>query len=315
MCDLNKEYVVGVGAANVDLHGHSHAPIVMRDSNPGILRTSAGGVTRNVMENLARQGVPVHMLSAVGDDVYGEVIRRASRSAGIGMDRVMTVQGAASSCYLAVLDERGDMLIGMSDMSILQNLDEAYLRQNLELLRGAAAVVCDPCLPLAVLRLLTEDLDLNKPIFLDPVSTAYARAVEPIVGKFYCVQPNRMELAVLSGTDTDSDEGVMRGAEALLRRGVRQVAVSLGERGCYYADDAGHQMFRALRPMADMVNATGAGDAFMSGLVHGSVLGLTPEDKLDYALAAGLIAIKSELTISPDMSDAAIHATIKAYKE
>lgn len=42
-------YVLGIGAANVDVHGMSRAAIVMRDSNPGHLRTSAGGVTRNIM--------------------------------------------------------------------------------------------------------------------------------------------------------------------------------------------------------------------------------------------------------------------------
>ena len=54
---MSEPYVLGIGAANIDVHGKSRVPIVMRDSNPGHLRTSAGGVTRNVLENLARLGV------------------------------------------------------------------------------------------------------------------------------------------------------------------------------------------------------------------------------------------------------------------
>lgn len=69
-------YVLGVGAANVDIHGRSKKSIVMHDSNPGHMNTSAGGVTRNVCENLSRLGVSVKLISAVGTDVYADQIRR-----------------------------------------------------------------------------------------------------------------------------------------------------------------------------------------------------------------------------------------------
>ena len=47
-------YIAGIGGANVDIHGQSDAPIVMRDSNPGRLHLSAGGVCRNICDNLCR---------------------------------------------------------------------------------------------------------------------------------------------------------------------------------------------------------------------------------------------------------------------
>lgn len=305
-----KSYVTAVGAANVDVHGRSKNTIVMRDSNPGHLRTSAGGVTRNVAENLARQGVGVKLLTAVGDDVYGEKILRDSQGAGIDVSGVARIAGASSSCYIAVLDERGDMLIGMSDMSILSHVTPAYLDGKRDVLLGAAAIVCDPCLPIPIVEYLAS---LGVPVFLDPVSTAYSRAVEPIVGSLFCVKPNRLELSVLAGTETDSDDGVVRAADALLARGVSRVAVSLGERGCYWADSDGRRMFRALRPIPVMENATGAGDAFMSGLVHGYVGGMGAEETVDYALACGVIAICSEDTISRDMSDAAVRRAMREY--
>ena len=79
---LGEKYVLGIGAANVDVHGRSRVSVVMRDSNPGHLHTSVGGVTRNVLENLSRLGVSARMVSAVGDDVYGEMVYRESVSAG-----------------------------------------------------------------------------------------------------------------------------------------------------------------------------------------------------------------------------------------
>lgn len=310
---MTSDYVVGVGAANVDVHGRSKNPIVMRDSNPGHLRTSAGGVTRNVLENLARQGLRTALLTAVGDDVYGEKILRDSAAAGIDVSRALTVPGACSSCYIAVLDERGDMLLGMSDMSILQYVTRAYLEANRPLLRSAAAVVCDPCLPIPMVEAVTEVAGPEVPVFLDPVSTAYARAVAPVSGRLFCLKPNRMELAVLSGVPSDTDAGVVRGAAVLLSRGTARVAVSLGERGCYYADREGASLFRALRPLPRMENATGAGDAFMSGLIHGHIAGMSPAETLDYALGCGIVAICSEDTISKEMSDAAVRRAIAEH--
>ena len=304
--------VVGVGAANVDVHGRSRKSIVMRDSNPGYMATSVGGVTRNILENLARQGVSVALLSAVGDDLYGEKIVRDSTAAGIDMTQLLQKPGAVSSSYIAILDERGDMLLGMSDMRIVEDIPTAYLDEHTALLSDAEAIVCDACMPVALLDHLVSTA--TTPVLVDPVSTAYARQMEPIAGKFYAMKPNVMELSILSGLPTDTEAQIERAAEALLNRGVKRIAVSRGEKGCYYADANGVRLFRSLRPVSQMVNATGAGDAFLAGFTHALVDGLPVEEMLDYALASGVTAIQSMTTINPDMSDALVRANVTRYR-
>lgn len=305
-------YVLGIGAANVDVHGMSRAAIVMRDSNPGHLRTSAGGVTRNVMENLARMGVGARMVSALGCDLFGELVRRESEAAGLDMSGCLMLPGVTSSAYVSILDERADMLVAMSDMSVLEHVTPEVIDSKRPLILGAAAVVCDPCLPAAALeRILDAAGDV--PVFLDPVSTAYAHRAAPFAGRFYGLKPNSLELGILAGMDTDSDLGVERAAAALIDRGAKCVAVSLGERGCYYADAAGNRFYRALRPVSEMRNATGAGDAFLAGLVFGFVRGYGPEQAVDCALAAGHIAVESDDTISREMSELLLKYTIKNY--
>ena len=314
MIDRKQALVAGVGAANVDIHGQSRKIIVMRDSNPGYMATSVGGVTRNILENLARQGVPVVLFSAVGDDLFGEKIIRESCAAGIDTAHVLRKRGAASSSYIAILDERGDMLLGMSDMRIIEDMPAAYLDQNSAILQNASAIVCDACLPVALLEHLVTEAAGNTPVLIDPVSTAYARQMEPIAGKFYAIKPNEMELSILSGLPTDTEAQIEHACEALLDRGVQRVAVSRGEKGCYYADASGNRLFRALRPVSQMVNATGAGDAFMAGFTHALVDGLAVEEMLDYALASGITAIQSMTTINPDMSDALVRENRNRYR-
>ena len=314
MAERKRPNVVGIGAANLDVHGRSRKAILMRDSNPGYMETSVGGVTRNILENLARQGVATALLSAVSDDVYGEKIIQDSIAAGIDMSRLRRRHGVASSSYIAILDERGDMLLGMSDMRIIEDLQPAYLDENRELLAQADAVVCDACLPVELLDHLVSVAAGTTPVLIDPVSTAYARQMEPLAGKFFAIKPNEMELSVLSGMPAGTEDEIERACEALLKRGTNRIAVSRGEKGCYYADAEGNRVFRALRPVGQMANATGAGDAFMAGFTYGFVNHLPLEEQLDFALASGATAIQSITTINPDMNEALVRENMKRYR-
>ena len=93
LAEQTERYVVGIGAANVDLMGRSREPLVMEDSNPGFISMSVGGVTHNICENAARMGAAVKLVTAIGDDVYGEKIRRECEAAGIDTSNFMVAEG------------------------------------------------------------------------------------------------------------------------------------------------------------------------------------------------------------------------------
>ena len=188
-------YIVGVGAANADLNGASLAPIHLRDSNPGHISLSAGGVTRNVCENLARLGADVKLLSCVGDDTFGAFIRRSCEDAGIDASHLYEARGASSSMYLSILDADGDMLVGMSDMRIVQqDMPEDYLPSKKALIQGADVVTCDPCMGEKTLLQLLDLCTPGQIICVDPVSCAYARVVAPFIGRFHTANPTAWSL-------------------------------------------------------------------------------------------------------------------------
>ena len=231
-------YIVGVGAANADIHGRSRAAVNLKDSNPGTMRVSVGGVTRNILENAARLGLDARLVSAVGGDVFGRLILARSAAAGMDVSNVLVLPDAASSTYMTVLEPSGEMLVAVSDMSILAQLPEAYLAERAPLLRGAAAIACDPSLPEGtILRLLA--LAGETPVFVDPVSTAYARKLLPHVGRFHTVKPNRMELSILAELDAVEDAALKPAIARLLEKGCRRVYVTLGPEGCCYGDASG----------------------------------------------------------------------------
>lgn len=302
-------YIVGVGAANADIHGRSRAAVNLKDSNPGTMRVSVGGVTRNILENAARLGLDARLVSAVGGDVFGRLILARSAAAGMDVSNVLVLPDAASSTYMTVLEPSGEMLVAVSDMSILAQLPEAYLAERAPLLRGAAAIACDPSLPEGtILRLLA--LAGETPVFVDPVSTAYARKLLPHVGRFHTVKPNRMELSILAELDAVEDAALKPAIARLLEKGCRRVYVTLGPEGCCYGDASGLFLRAKLGPIARMENATGAGDAFTAATIYGHVHALPPEETLNLALAAGSVAIRSAETVSPEMSIPLLRETI-----
>lgn len=304
------DYAVGIGAANVDICGRSKNPIIMADSNPGAMSISLGGVTRNICENLARLGGGVKLISALGSDLYGRMIREESSAAGVDMSHCMTVEGRPSSTYMSLLDERGEMFVALSDMSVLQRMDMDFIRRRESMIKGARLLVFDPTLPEAVIDGITSQYGDRLPLFCDPVSSAYAKRLKPYVGKVHTLKPNRMELAVLTDHDTDTPEGVRAACDILLCRGVKRIFVSMGHDGCLYMDGEGGAVQRSLRPVEEVVNASGAGDAFTAAVIYGYLKGFAIDRTIDYALAAGAVAVSAAATINPEMSTELIEKII-----
>ena len=303
-------YIAGIGGANMDIHGRSDQPLIMRDSNPGTLHTSLGGVCRNICENLARLGEDVRLVTVVGDDVHGRSILTGCEQAGIDMSAARVLQGERSSSYISVMDSSGDMLLAMSDMHIIKKLDERLVDDSRALLCGAELVVCDGNLSARTIDRLTSICD--RPLYVDPVSTAWAKELKPFIGRFDTVKPNRMELAALTDRPVGTMTEIEDACDVLLAQGVRRVFVSMGADGMLYKGPEGLIYERSL-PFDGMVNATGAGDAAMAGIIHATKRGLDAKRTVQFAMAAGMVAIASPDTISRGMSTTAIETMIKEY--
>ena len=108
-----------------------------------------------------------------------------------------------------------------------------------------------------------------------------------------------------------SFEDVYKRQEKILDKGLKRIFVSLGADGCLYMDREGRHIEKKLRPVENMVNATGAGDAFMAAVIYSYVNEFDIEKTIDYGLAAGIAALSHERTINPDMSVSLIEKILK----
>jgi pseudouridine kinase len=294
-----KEYVCIVGGANIDIQGFPKGRLVLRDSNPGEVKLSTGGVGRNIGENLARLGVNTKLISAVGDDIYGNKIIEEAKALGLDMQDSFVFDNSSTSTYLSILDENGDMAAAISHMDIYDKLSIDLVKDKRYIIENSKLCIFDTNIPVDVIEYIVRNFN-NTEFFLDTVSTAKAKKVEHLIGYFHTIKPNQLEAEALSGIKIKTRIDLRKAAEYFMRKGVKRVFITLGKEGVYYMDGESENLIAA--PEVKVINATGAGDAFVAALAWCHLNNSDIEYTSRFAMSASILALSHENTINPNMS-------------
>lgn len=291
--------VAVVGGANTDVGGISDAPLVARDSNPGHVRISPGGVGRNIAENLARLGVGVHLITAFGGDQMSRELQQSCRDAGVDVAGSLTAPGLPGAVYVSLMDEGGDMALALSDMRPLDELTPVALAMRAHILDAAELIVADTNLPSETIVWLAENTDV--PIALDAVSVAKASRARPVLSCLHTLKASAAEAGVLLGREVRNRDHALEAARELVSIGVTQVFVTSGAFGAAWADASGSGHLAAPK-IAEVSNVTGAGDAFAAGVAYATLEGWPALRAAAFGSACAAMALESEDTVNEHMS-------------
>ena len=292
-----------VGAVNMDISGTPAAELRTGDSNPGRVALSPGGVGRNIAENMRLLGRKVSLVTIMGEDTYGEVIREQCRNAGIDLQFSFTDPLGRTSTYLCVNEQDGDVHAAIADMSIYEQLTPEKLELLLPVLNKGAMLIADANLPEETLAWLAQRITI--PMAADPVSCAKAERLRPLLPKLTLLKPNVPETELLTGMEIRGDGDLGRAADALHRMGVRRVYISLGGRGVW-ADDVreGGELIPCFPGV--IVNTTGCGDAFVAAAADAFLSGLGTLEAARRALAASAVCASDGAAVNPRLSREAV---------
>ena len=304
-------YIVVVGGVNMDIGAVSAAPLVARDSNPGRVTTSLGGVGRNIAHNLCLLGEQVSMVTVLGQDSFAQSVRENAADIGLDLTHSAVIPGGRTGTYLFIDGCDGDMALAVNDMGIYEHITPEFLRQRLDFINHAGLVVVETNLPEASLQWLCQHC--TAPILADPVSTIKAPKLLPVLDKLTALKPNRMEAELLSGVPIRDEADIEKAAAALLDRDVEQVYISLSGDGLYAADRQGHSV-RLPCPKVQVANATGGGDAMAAALAACIAHGRPLAECARMAAGAGALACTAAETIHPGMSWESIEYIVNTAK-
>jgi pseudouridine kinase len=301
-------FVSVIGGLNIDLQGSSVNPLVFNDSNPGEIVMSAGGVGRNIAENISKLNIHSKILSYVGNDALGDFVVNKSSLSGVDTSFIKKHSHLPTSQYLSVLDDNNDMLVSISDMRIIEEMTIQDIDKWNLTIEQSSAIVVDTNIPIPVIEYLTDKYS-NIPLFLDPVSFAKTSKILKLIGKFHTVKPNRLETELISGVKITDNDSMLKAAKIIFDMGCKQIFITLGEDGVFYYD--GENFGQYLHKGVNMISANGAGDAFTAGVVYGFLKLNGIKETAEFASAAAVIALRSANTISDDLSEERVKLLLK----
>ncbi len=299
----NTAFVLVIGASGIDMVGRIETELSPGTSKPAYIRASFGGVGRNVAENLARLGHPVHLLSAIGDDLIGSQLLNYTREAGVNVDAVLRVPDNPTSAYMAVVNKSGELAFGLDDMRTMDFLSSAYIREHADLFKQASILFLDANIPPKTLRtVLSLARRAKLPVCADPTSTTLASRLSPYLDRLHIITPNHQEAAILTGGDCDPSDHAqaLEMARKLVAQGVAFAIITLAEFGLVYATSENSGHIPALH--TEIIDPTGAGDALTAAVIFALLNSIPPDEAVRLGVAAASMTLRSPGAVAADLS-------------
>ncbi|SEN28557.1 carbohydrate kinase [Lihuaxuella thermophila] len=282
-----------IGGANLDRKARSKQKVRFYSSNPVTITETCGGVARNVAENLGRLGCTVSLVTCVGDDKEGWRILEETKKHGVDVSQSWIMPSGQTGTYTALLDTDGEMIIALANMDIYEQLTPSLLRSKWDRIAASTAVFLDTNLPeeslLFIIRRCQEE---GIPLYIDPVSAAKATRLPPDLTGTDTILPNREEAECLAGMRIENLDDCKRACEHIRQRGAKNIILTLGPQGVFFSSPEGSGHFPPFQ--TEIVDVTGAGDAFVSGFLYGIVQGEPLPRASQLGLAAAALALRTE---------------------
>ena len=289
-----------IGTTCLDVKGRVTGPFQMGTSNPGAIRRNPGGVARNIAENLARLGVEVSLISALGPGWTGQYVLEWTQQSGVDVSNVLVRPDLRTGTYLSLQDTDRQLLVALDDMAAIEAITPRYLNDRRRLFRDARLVVIDANLsPAAIKTVFRLAAHYNRPVCADPTSVGLATRLRPFLNQLHLVVPNLEEARALLG-EPDTDAPPIATARQLVAQGVDMAVITLAEQGLCYAttEESGHL------PAIDVpiLDRTGVGDALTAAVIFGLLEYLPASEAVRLGLSAAALTLQCRETVCPTLN-------------
>ncbi|MDQ6918201.1 MAG: ribokinase [Candidatus Dormibacteraeota bacterium] len=281
--------VAVLGSINIDLV--VRVPALPRPGDTVLgdrLLRFGGGKGANQAVAAARLGAAVRLFGRVGSDTDGDELLR-----GLEDDRVDTAGIARdaeepSGAALITVEEGGQNTITVAP-GANGKVGEAEVRRLAAGLAEADVLVLQLEIPLdAVRAAIDAGRRVRAMVVLNAAPVGPLAAAATVIPEVDLLVVNEGEAAALSGRPVSDPESATAAA-ALLRRGARAVAVTLGAGGSVLWSD--EKVTRVEAHPVRAVDATAAGDAFVGAVACALAAGRPLGEAIQLGNAAGAVAV------------------------
>ncbi|KAL3282102.1 hypothetical protein HHI36_005300 [Cryptolaemus montrouzieri] len=287
----------------------------------------AGGVARNISEALSKMGSSPTFITAIGDDETGRLL--SSMMTEDLMKRAKIIKGKNTAQCIIVLDPQGDCSCLFADFEIHKQITPEMIIKNEEKISTAKLIVLDGNLTIkSIQQVLELATNYNIAVFFEPTDvivsakpfeTNYWKAVKFITPNVQELLYIATKLNIVSPSIKNKFEGIEEISEVAksLANYIDNVIVTLGSNGILIARraDASQPFLLASNEkdvrirhypaeiIENIVNVSGAGDCFASGLIMSMLEGKPEDICISVGLSAARQSLQSSFTVAKNMFD------------
>ena len=291
--------IVVFGACFVDIKGYPLATYIPGGRNVGRVIQEDGGVSRNVAEDIANVELrPVYVSVADYSGTSTDLIDRLNRHKVDTHYMRRTEDGLGT--WLAIFDNTGDVTASISKRPDLRVITDILREQGDEIISNADSVVVEIDMDPKQLKMIFDLADkYGKQVYAVVSNMSIALERRDLLMRTGCVVCNEQEAGMLFSEDYEYatiDEIRESIARRIISAQFPKMVVTLGDRGAVFAQISGDSGYCPPQDV-DVIDSTGAGDAFFAGVAIGLTYGKNLEESCSIGtrLASSVIMTKESV--------------------
>ena len=277
--------IVVIGAVFIDIKGYSTSSYIPAGRNAGTILQIHGGVGRNVVEDIANVELKPTFVSLVDNNPMGEDVINKLKRHKVNTDYIRKLDNGMGT-WLAVFDHEGDVVASISKRPDLNPIGDIIDQHGDEIFKDADSIVVEIDMEKEIIKKIfhyAEKYDKKVYALVSNMSIAVER--RDFFRRTACFVCNQQEAGIFFSEDYSEmkpEELADTLAEKIKSARIEKMIVTMGSEGAVYAGQDGEKGFYPARKV-DVVDTTGAGDAFFAG----SCIGLTYGKNLRESCAIG----------------------------
>lgn len=291
--------IVVLGAVFVDIKGFPESQYIPDGRNAGRIEYIQGGVSRNVVEDIANLELRPTFISIVDESALGTDVLRKLNDHKVNTDYMQVIPNGMGT-WLAVFDEKGDLAGSISQRPNLAPVLDILEEKGDEIFQKASSVVLEIDMDKDIVKKTVQFAEkYNKKLFGVVSNMSIAVERRDFLQKFDCLICNRQEAGIFFTEDYEDmkqDELLPIICERIEKGKINSIIVTMGGDGAIYASRNGEKGFCPAKKVM-VKDTTGAGDAFCAGVASALTYGKSLADACEIGsrLAASVITSSSNV--------------------
>jgi len=251
-----------------------------------------GGKGSNQAVAAAKAGAKTFFISKIGDDQFGSMATEIYENSGVDYSNVIISKDHSTGAAGILVNEGTganaiNVFPGAAGAITIEDIDKAE-----EAIKNSSIFLTQLEAPKDVVTYaLKKAHSLNVKTILNPAPAA--EIDESLFSMIDYFTPNETEASFYVDHNVETHEDAEKAAMQLLEKGIKNVVITLGEKGAFFANNEEKFSLPVVNLANPVVDTTGAGDAFNAGFAAALTNGQNIKDALKFASAtAGLSTTK-----------------------